>query len=174
MKLYIFSFLLTFTFLLGQASLVVNSSDGVDEYLIESIAYLNFNDSSDSLFIYTSGPTHTYSILNIESLKFSGELSLSDLQKLTSFSLNQNYPNPFNPVTMIRFEIDEPGKVRVDILNLKGQLVNTLVNKYLTAGEHQIRWDGKTINDSHAGSGLYIYRVSINDKQMSRQMIMLK
>ena len=174
MKLYIFSFLLTFTFLLGQASLVVNSSDGVDEYLIESIASLNFNDSSDSLFIYTSGPTHTYSILNIESLKFSGELSLSDLQKLTSFSLNQNYPNPFNPVTMIRFEIDEPGKVRVDILNLKGQLVNTLVNKYLTAGEHQIRWDGKTINDSHAGSGLYIYRVSINDKQMSRQMIMLK
>ncbi len=174
MKLYIFSFLLTFTFLLGQASLVVNSSDGVDEYLIESIASLNFNDSSDSLFIYTSGPTHTYSILNIESLKFSGELSLSDLQKLTSFSLNQNYPNPFNPLTMIRFEIDEPGKVRVDILNLKGQLVNTLVNKYLTAGEHQIRWDGKTINDSHAGSGLYIYRVSINDKQMSRQMIMLK
>jgi len=169
-----FSFVLTFTFLLGQGSLVVNTSSGADEYLIESIAYLNFNDSSDSLFIYTSGPTHTYSILNIESLKFSGELSLSDLQKLTSFSLNQNYPNPFNPLTMIRFEIDEPGKVRVDILNLKGQLVNTLVNKYLTAGEHQIRWDGKTINDSHAGSGLYIYRVSINDKQMSRQMIMLK
>ena len=174
MKPYNFSFLLTFTFLLGQASLVVNNSDGVDEYLIESIAYLNFNDSSDSLFIYTSSSTHSYSILNIESMEFSGELSLADLQKLTSFSLNQNYPNPFNPVTMIRFEIDEPGMVRVDILNLKGQLVNTLVNKYLTAGEHQIRWDGKTINDSHAGSGLYIYRVSINDKQMSRQMIMLK
>ena len=174
MKLYNFSFLLTFTFLLGQASLVMNNSDGVDEYLIESIAYLNFNDSSDSLFIYTSGPTHTYSILNIESLKFSGELSLADLQQLTSFSLNPNYPNPFNPLTMISFEIDEPGKVRVDILNLRGQLVNTLVNKYLTAGEHQIKWDGKTINDSHAGSGLYIYRVSINDKQMSRQMIMLK
>jgi hypothetical protein len=160
--------------LLGQASLVVNSSDGVDEYLIESIASLNFNDSSDSLFIYTLSSTDSYSILNIESMEFSGELSLADLQQLTSFSLNQNYPNPFNPLTMIRFEIDEPGKVRVDILNLKGQLVNTLVNKYLTAGEHQIRWDGKTINDSHAGSGLYIYRVSINDKQMSRQMIMLK
>ena len=174
MKLYIFSFLLTFTFLLGQASLVVNSSDGVDEYLIESIASLNFNDSSDSLFIYTLSSTDSYSILNIESMEFSGELSLADLQKLTSFSLNPNYPNPFNPLTMISFEIDEPGKVRVDILNLKGQLVNTLVNKYLTAGEHQIRWDGKTINDSHAGSGLYIYRVSINDKQMSRQMIMLK
>ena len=174
MKLYILSFLLSFTFLLGQASLVVNSSDGVDEYLIESIAYLNFNDSSDSLFIYTSSSTHSYSILNIESMEFSGELSLADLQQLTSFSLNQNYPNPFNPLTMIRFEIDEPGKVRVDILNLKGQLVNTLVSTYLTTGEHQIKWDGKTINDSHAGSGLYIYRVSINDKQMSRQMIMLK
>ena len=174
MKLYSFSFLLPFTFLLGQASLVLNTSSGADEYLIDSITHLNFNDTLDSLFIHTSSPTHTYSILNIESLKFSGELSLSDLQKLTSFSLNQNYPNPFNPLTMIRFEIDEPGKVRVDILNLKGQLVNTLVNKYLTAGEHQIRWDGKTINDSHAGSGLYIYRVSINDKQMSRQMIMLK
>jgi len=107
-------------------------------------------------------------------MEFSGELSLAYLQKLTSFSLNQNYPNPFNPVTMIRFEIDEPGMVRVDILNLKGQLVNTLVNTYLTTGEHQIKWDGKTIDEIHAGSGLYIYRVSINDKQMSRQMIMLK
>ena len=174
MKLYIFSFLLTFTFLLGQASLVVNTSSGVDEYLIESIAYLNFNDSSDSLFIYTLSSSHPYSILNIESMEFSGELSLADLQKLTSFSLNQNYPNPFNPITMIRFEIDEPGMVRVDILNLNGHLVNTLINTYLMTGEHQIKWDGKTIDDSHAGSGLYIYRVSINDKQMSRQMIMLK
>jgi len=174
LKLYNFSFLLTFTFLIGEALLVVNTSEGVDEYLIESIAYLNFNDLSDSLFIYTSNSTQTYSILTIESIEFSGELSLSDLQKLTSFSLNQNYPNPFNPVTMISFDIDEPGMVRLDILNLKGQRVNTLINTYLPTGEHQIKWDGKTIDEIHAGSGLYIYCVSINDKQMSRQMIMLK
>jgi len=169
-----FSFVLTFTFLLGQGSLVVNTADGIDEYLIDSITHLNFNDTLDSLFIHTSGPTHTYSILNIESMEFSGELSMSDIQKLTSFSLNQNYPNPFNPVTMIHFEINEPGETRVDIFNLKGQLVNTLINKHLNVGEHQIKWDGKTIDGSLLGSGLYIYRVSINDKQMSRQMIMLK
>ena len=169
-----FSFVLTFTFLLGQGSLVVNTADGIDEYLIDSITHLNFNDTLDSLFIHTSSPTHTYSILNIESMEFSGELSMSDIQKLTSFSLNQNYPNPFNPVTMIHFEINEPGETRVDIFNLKGQLVNTLINKHLNVGEHQIKWDGKTIDGSLLGSGLYIYRVSINDKQMSRQMIMLK
>ena len=174
MRLYNFLFILTFTFLLGQGSLVVNTADGIDEYLIDSITHLNFNDTLDSLFIHTSGPTHTYSILNIESMEFSGELSMSDIQKLTSFSLNQNYPNPFNPVTMIHFEINEPGETRVDIFNLKGQLVNTLINKHLNVGEHQIKWDGKTIDGSLLGSGLYIYRVSINDKQMSRQMIMLK
>jgi len=174
LKLYSFSFLLPFTFLLGQASLVLNTSSGADEYLIDSITHLNFNDTLDSLFIHTSSPTHTYSILNIESMEFSGELSMSDIQKLTSFSLNQNYPNPFNPVTMIHFEINEPGETRVDIFNLKGQLVNTLINKHLNVGEHQIKWDGKTIDGSLLGSGLYIYRVSINDKQMSRQMIMLK
>ena len=75
---------------------------------------------------------------------------------------------------MIHFEINEPGETRVDIFNLKGQLVNTLINKHLNVGEHQIKWDGKTIDGSLLGSGLYIYRVSINDKQMSRQMIMLK
>ncbi len=174
MRLYNFLFILTFTFLFGQGSLVVNTAEGIDEYLIDSITHLNFNDTLDSLFIHISSLTHTYSILNIESMEFSGELSMSDIQKITSFSLNQNYPNPFNPVTMISFDIDEPGMVRVDILNLKGQLVITLINTYLTTGEHQIKWDGKTIDEIHTGSGLYIYRVSINDKQMSRQMIMLK
>ena len=98
----------------------------------------------------------------------------ADIEKLTSFSLKQNYPNPFNPATTIQFEISERGKTRVDIFNLKGQLVNTLINKHLDVGRHRIKWDGQTAGGSQAGSGLYFYRVAINDKQQTRQMIMLK
>ncbi len=159
---------------MGQGTLVVNTSGDPEEFAIGGITHLKFNDTLDSLFIYTPGSAHSYSIYDIESIEISGELSVSDIKKLSSFSLMQNYPNPFNPVTTIQFEINEPGKTRVDIFNLKGQLVNTLINKYYDVGVHRIKWDGKTAGGSQAGSGLYFYRVAINDKQQTRQMIMLK
>jgi len=86
----------------------------------------------------------------------------------------QNYPNPFNPKTTIQFDIPETGKTRVDIFNLKDQLVNTLVHKDLDVGTHQVNWDGRTSSGILSGSGIYIYRVSLNDKQYSRKMILLK
>ena len=175
MKLTRLSFMFVFSLLIGHGSLVVNTaSGGADEYALAGLTHLNFNDTLDSLFIHTPGSSYSYGIFNIESIEISGALSVSDIRQLTSFRLMQNYPNPFNPVTTIQFEINERGKTRVDIFNLKGQLVNTLINKHLNVGKHRIKWDGKTAGGSYAGSGLYLYRVVINDKQQTRQMIMLK
>ena len=174
MKLYNFSFLLTFTFLLGQASLIVNTSSGADEYLIESIAYLNFNDSSDSLFIYTSGPTHTYSILNIESLKFSGELSMSDIQQLTSFSLNQNYPNPFNPVTVISFDVVKMDEISLIVYDLSGKEVITLVSGTFMPGSYLVNWSAVNNYGDAIVSGMYVYRYINSEKVITKKMLYLK
>ena len=175
MKLNRLFLLFVVSLLIGHGSLLVNTtSGGSDEYTIAVLTHLNFNDSLDSLFLHTPGSSYSYSIENIESIELSGELSVTDFEKLTSFSLKQNYPNPFNPATTIQFEISERGKTRVDIFNLKGQLVNTLINKHLDVGRHRIKWDGQTAGGSQAGSGLYFYRVAINDKQQTKQMIMLK
>ena len=59
--------------------------------------------------------------------------------------------------------------IRINLINIMKR-----INKYYDVGVHRIQWDGKTAGGSQAGSGLYFYRVAINDKQQIRQMIMLK
>ena len=114
MKLNRLFLLFVVSLLIGHGSLLVNTtSGGSDEYTIAVLTHLNFNDTLDSLFLHTPGSSYSYSINNIESIELSGELSVTDIEMLTSFSLKQNYPNTFNPATTIQFEISERGKTRV-------------------------------------------------------------
>jgi len=86
--------------------------------------------------------------------------SLVDVEKdviPTSYSLNQNYPNPFNPTTTINFAIPKQADVSLQIYNVLGQEVKTLVNKNMTAGYHTINFDA-----SNLISGMYIYRIQAN------------
>lgn len=174
MKRYHLSFYFILSLLIGQGTLVVNTTGSDNEFFIASIVQLNFNSASDSLFIQTPGFTYSYDVSEIESIDFAGQLSVFDVEKLTSFKLMQNYPNPFNPKTTIQFDIPEAGKARVDIFNLKGQLVNALIHTYLDVGRHQITWDGRTAAGINSGSGIYIYRVLLNGIQYSKKMVLLK
>ncbi|MDP6684972.1 MAG: T9SS type A sorting domain-containing protein [Candidatus Marinimicrobia bacterium] len=174
MKRFFLLFIFILSLLMGQGTLVVNTSISDDEFSIASIVQLHFNSTTDSLFIQTPGHSYSYVVSEIESIDFGGQLSVFDMEKLTSFNLMQNYPNPFNPKTTIQFDIPKTGKTRVDIFNLKGQLVNTLVHKDLDVGTHQVNWDGRTSSGILSGRGIYIYRVSLNDKQYSRKMVLLK
>jgi hypothetical protein len=108
--------------------------------------------------------------------KFAEEVSADpqDLVHKPNTRLHPNYPNPFNPETTISFHIASEGNVKLDIYNVKGQLVTTLIDKNMSAGTHQIVWDGKDGNGSHASSGVYLYRLKTADHQSSRKMILLK
>jgi TolB protein len=75
------------------------------------------------------------------------------------FALQQNYPNPFNPVTTIPYQLPQSGQVHLDIYNIVGQLVETLVNEYQNAGYYSIVWDA-----TEAGSGIYLYRITVTPK----------
>ncbi len=83
--------------------------------------------------------------------------------------LKGNYPNPFNPTTYIKFAIPNEGKVILSIYNLKGQLVETLINGNMTKGEHTVKWDA-----SKHGSGIYFYKLRYDNKTEIRKCIMLK
>lgn len=87
------------------------------------------------------------------------------------FELYQNYPNPFNPSTTIAFDIPENGLVKLTIYDVLGREVETLVNERMPAGHYEFRFDA---NASELASGVYIYRVSINDKAFSKRMVLLK
>ena len=82
----------------------------------------------------------------------------------SSLSLN-NYPNPFNPTTIISFKLVSAAKenAKIEIYNLKGQKVKTLLNRKLAAGNHRVVWNGDDDNGKPVGSGVYFYKLKIDD-----------
>jgi len=171
MKLNRLFLLFVVSLLIGHGSLLVNTtSDGSDEYTIAVLTHLNFNDTLDSIFLHTPGSSYSYSIENIESIELSGELSVTDIEMLTSFSLKQNYPNPFNPVTEIRFDLPQSSEVKLVVFNALGQIVSELIkNRQMTAGVHSIHFDGKELP-----SGIYFYRLETNRFTKTRKMVLLR
>ncbi|MBW6513320.1 MAG: chitobiase/beta-hexosaminidase C-terminal domain-containing protein, partial [Candidatus Syntrophosphaera sp.] len=85
-----------------------------------------------------------------------------------------NYPNPFNPSTSIVFSLKEAGPVRIDIFNLKGQLVRVLLDGSLPAGTQTLHWDGRDNAGNEAGSGIYSYRLTSGSYSNTKKMLMLK
>ncbi|MEZ4701371.1 MAG: cytochrome c peroxidase [Rhodothermales bacterium] len=91
-----------------------------------------------------------------------------------TFDLSQNYPNPFNPSTTIRFSLAKPIDVTLEVYNLLGQRVRTLVQDQLDAGIHAITWDGTGDDGREVASGSYIYRISTPNFTSSRTMVFAK
>lgn len=85
------------------------------------------------------------------------------------YELKQNYPNPFNPTTNIEFRIPEASDVTLEVYNVLGQRVATLVDDQYSAGTHTVQFDA-----SGLASGMYIYRLEAGAHQMSKQMMFIK
>lgn len=85
-----------------------------------------------------------------------------------------NYPNPFNPETTIEYEILKGGKVELTVYNIKGQKVNTLINKYKPKGNHQVVWNGKDNRGKSVASGVYFYRLTTGKSTLTNKMILMK
>lgn len=85
-----------------------------------------------------------------------------------------NYPNPFNPETTISFAMSEAGLAKIQVYNLRGQLVNTLLNDQLSAGKQSIIWNGKDSNNKDVASGIYFYRIKTSKATIQRKMVLQK
>ncbi len=88
--------------------------------------------------------------------------------------LDHSYPNPFRTSTNISFTVGDPGDVRVEVFNVLGQQVRTLVNNFVTAGKHEVVWDGTDAAGRKLSPGKYIYRLSTNSASTSRSAILLR
>jgi type IX secretion system substrate protein len=86
-----------------------------------------------------------------------------------SFELLQNYPNPFNPITQIKYKIPKAGNIKIDVYDLLGEKIKTLVNEYKNAGEHSIEFHGEGLP-----SGIYFYRISSENYSKTKKMVLLK
>ena len=85
------------------------------------------------------------------------------------FQLHQNYPNPFNPVTTIGFTLPQASRTIIEIFTLNGQKIATLIDRTLSAGQHNI-----TFNADHLSSGVYLYRLSAGSFSSTKKMIVIK
>ncbi|MEA1981638.1 MAG: T9SS type A sorting domain-containing protein, partial [candidate division Zixibacteria bacterium] len=92
----------------------------------------------------------------------------------TDFELGQNYPNPFNSSTVVQFSIEKKSDVKLSIYNTLGRKIITVLDNYLSAGQYSVEWDGSRNNGDKVASGIYFYRLSVNNQIKSKKMLLLK
>jgi hypothetical protein len=88
---------------------------------------------------------------------------------VTSYLLYQNYPNPFNPTTTIRYELPQDGIVTIEVFDILGQRVITLINEFQKADRYEI-----TMSSTGLASGVYIYQLRVNDFITSKKMVLVR
>ena len=96
-----------------------------------------------------------------------GFAGLGDLPD--EFTLNQNYPNPFNPTTVISYELPQSANVRLEVYDMAGRQVATLVSGQVAAGRHTVNFDA-----SRLSSGVYLYRLQAGSSVQTRKLTILK
>jgi hypothetical protein len=89
-------------------------------------------------------------------------------------ALHNNYPNPFNPATAISFELPAETDIELSVFNLLGERVTTLADGKHRAGMHRVTWAGKDDNGRDLPSGVYFYRLSTSEKDITKRMILIK
>jgi hypothetical protein len=160
---------------------VANMIFRVDDPNIKSIELTPItvtNPDHSPMFIYTDANKEVQS-LTPELVGFSMPLSappeVSENPVLPKeFALKQNAPNPFNPTTYISFDLPKACDVQVEIYNVLGQSVRTLVNGYQEAGSQSVMWDGSDNSGNSVASGVYFYRINAGDYSATKKMMMLK
>lgn len=91
-----------------------------------------------------------------------------------TFALRQNVPNPFNPVTVIQYQLPSEARVKIDVFNIAGRLVTTLVDEEQDAGVKAVTWDGTNAEGEKVASGIYMYRMQAGEHMSRKMMVLLK
>jgi len=154
-------------------------SDEYREYIIDFRDVEEANDNPDFMIRIRfdgenmdadNGNRVTFNNFSLE--EFTGELNVSsEVDEYTplGFHLDQNYPNPFNPSTIISYQLPKSSRVLLEVYDILGQRVATLVNEQVSAGSHNVTFDASGLT-----SGVYIYRLQAENLSLSRSMLLMR
>ncbi len=140
--------------------------DAYDQFIYYVLAIDdNGSRSGRSNYVSTWGETF-YKLTNIN--------KMIDPVIPANIELAQNYPNPFNPITTIQYSLPKDSQVRIDIYNLKGQLVKTLVNQSQPAGYHTVSWNIKDNAREEIAAGIYLYQIVTSEFTDTKKLVVMK
>jgi flagellar hook assembly protein FlgD len=92
----------------------------------------------------------------------------------STYELSQNYPNPFNPTTQIRFSLPRESGVKLVVFDIVGRVVTTLVDQKMSAGVHQVTWNGRDQDGRPVASGVYFYHIQAAGFSATKKMALIK
>ena len=111
-------------------------------------------------------------LININNISMIDE-NLFDIVPITTRLFN-NYPNPFNPETTISFDLPQRDKVELEVYNLRGQKVKTLINEEIDMGKHKIIWNGTNNHGKEVAFGVYYNRFSCKNYTKTNKIVLMK
>lgn len=124
----------------------------------------------DSLIIRVAQSEDTTVFADSDPIRILGTVSNEEKEQIPAhFTLSQNYPNPFNPVTIIQYQLPKSAQVNLEIFDMTGRKVKTLVNAVQPAGNHQVQFEAHGLS-----SGVYIYKLNAGAFTSVKKMLLLK
>ena len=151
------------------------SPDNEVQYsLIESIIFPSMINSVD--FLQVDANHYNMIVTTMGSLfYYQCAITPNGNIEITPVTLNaSNYPNPFNPETTISYDVSQQGNVSVDIYNIKGQKVKSLLNETQEAGQHKVMWKGGNEPATNVSSEPYFYKIKSDGEEIVNKMLLLK
>jgi len=121
-----------------------------------------------------SGSGHDYCTIKYFQTASGVKDETGSRERPSEFDLSQNYPNPFNPTTKIEFTLAKSGFVTLQIYDVLGRRVRTLVSEELSSGYKSVIWDGKNEDGKDVASGVYFYQLKVGDFSEPKKMLLLK
>ena len=135
------------------------------EVLMSVRVYVTWLNTGGSQFMFETG----------DQCGFTGQADPAvELGAPVTFALERNYPNPFNPQTSIRFSLPDASEVTLEVFDVMGRKVQTLLSGRLDAGFHEAVWNGTNASGAPVASGVYLYRIQAGEFNKVMQMILMK
>lgn len=164
-------------FLRGAISVPTAATAGDWSAIAASVANLSANGGQALVayaLVYGADLAELQDAADAANAMYSPVAPVTDLQPFKVLHLAQNHPNPFNPSTTINYALARDGHVRLEVFDLAGRRVRSLVDEMRTAGTHTANWDGLDDGGNQASSGTYFCRMSTAGETSSRKMTLVK
>ncbi|MBN2571019.1 MAG: T9SS type A sorting domain-containing protein, partial [Ignavibacteriales bacterium] len=167
----------------GENIIILNSNSVIPSYIrfhaqvntTKPAGSILFPMQGDTNIVLTTRPLDSNDVFQFQTIKSYMTTGVIDRNNiLGQYKLEQNYPNPFNPTTTIQFTIPTDNIVKLNIYNILGQKVRTLINENRKQGTYKVLFNGYSDNGAQLASGIYLYVLEFDKQLIAKKMVMLK